>query len=927
MNKCVLIAIVWFLSGSGFALGQISVNNLRCELLVNPVGIDQEKPNLSWEITSTHRNTQQTAYQILVSENESTLKSGKAELWDSGKIASDSSAFVKYNGPKLKKNTRYFWKVKIWTNKGESAWSDLAYWHVGLLNYKDWAFTQVGEMPFKDWGGRWIGFDRRFPWDGDLKNSRLSARYFRKEFISNRKIVSATAYIIGLGLYELYINGKKVGNHVLAPVPTDYTKNIKYNAFDVSSYIQNGKNAIGIVLGNGRYFTMRQYLQEYKIKTFGFPKLMFNLILTYDDGTEEVVYSDDSWKGTADGPVRANNEYDGEEYDARKEMLGWNKTGFNDRDWLKAEFVQEPGGNYEAQMTENMKVMDSIAPVSITKISGNRYILDFGQNMTGWMKFSVQGERGLQVKLRYAESLEPSGELSVANLRDAKAQALYTLKGSGKESWEPAFVYYGFRYVEVSGYPGAALKENFRAKMVYDNIRTVGSFESSNTLLNQIYKNVWWGTAGNYKGMPVDCPQRNERQPWLGDRGIGTIGENFMFDNARIYKKMLNDIKLAQKSDGSLPDVAPDFWRYYSDNMTWPGVMLLITDMLYTQTGDFSTVCETYPVMHKWLYYMKERFMTADYILNKDSYGDWCAPPLTIEEGRGISANQKFPSPLISTAYYYHFTNMMADFALLQGKNEDVAYYRGLGEKLKRAFNETYYNSDGYYGKGELTANLLPIYFGMVPAQNFDKVFKYVIHTIETKNKGHLSTGVIGTQWLMRTLTRYGRSDVALKIATQKTYPSWGYMIENGATTIWELWNGNTAAPDMNSQNHVMMVGDLMVWYYECLAGIKASKDKPGFKKIIMSPEFIKGLDFVNASHHALTGLIKSEWKREKGKIYWKVSIPANTSADIHIPTSSFMNIEESGNPISMVKEIEYLRNEGGKHIFKVPSGDYTFKF
>lgn len=927
MKKYIGFILLLLLAGIDQVLAQRgSVQHLRCALLVNPVGIDKVQPELSWELQSEKRNTRQIAYRILVSEDTTRLLNDSGDVWDSGIIASDSTVFIAYNGAPLKKNTRYYWKVKVWTNHGEYDWSNIAYWHQGLMNYKDWAATQVGEMPFKDWGGRWIGFDRMFPWDGKQSENRLSARYFRKEFKPSGKVKSAMVYIIGLGLYELYINGQKVGNQVLAPVPTDYTKNVKYNAFDVKHLLQEGNNAIGVVLGNGRYYTMRQLLQEYKIKTFGFPKLLFNLVLQYESGSEEVIFSDDSWKGTADGPIRSNNEYDGEYYDATKELSGWSTPGYDDRNWLKAEFVQEPGGNYEAQLTEGMFVMDSLLPVTITRMPEGRYILDFGQNMTGWVKINVKGSRGEHVKLRYAESLQVNGELAVANLRDAKAEGHYIIKGDGIESWEPSFVYYGFRYVEISGYSGNIVKNDFKAKMVYDNIRTVGAFESSNALLNQIYRNVWWGTAGNYKGMPVDCPQRNERQPWLGDRGTGTIGENFMFDNARIYKKLLNDIKLAQKSDGSLPDVAPDFWRYYSDNMTWPGVMLLITDMLHRQTGDVSVVAETYPVMKKWLSYMKGRFMTPGFILNKDSYGDWCAPPATIEEGRGVSANQKFPSPLISTAYYYQFTNMMADYAAMLQLDKDVAYFRELGNNIKNAFNATYLNEQGYYGKGELTSNLLPLYFDMVPPSHLKQVFNYVIHTIEVKNQGHLSTGVIGTQWLMRTLTRYGRSDIALKIATQKTYPSWGYMIENGATTIWELWNGNTAAPDMNSQNHIMMVGDLMVWYYESLAGIKADQALPGFKKIIMNPEFLSGLGSVKASHHSVRGEISSEWKKEKNKTIWKISIPANTEAEVHIPASA-REIREGDAFASAVKEITYLRTENGKLVFRVPSGNYTFKF
>jgi len=925
MNRITLITICFLLAGFDFVSGQVSIHNLRCELLANPIGIDRQHPNLSWEIISSYRNVQQTAYQILVSESKDSLISNKGEIWDSGKILSDSSVFVKYKGRKLKKDTRYYWKVKVWINRGESLWSEIAYWHQGLMNYKDWAADWA---PYKDWGGRWIGFDRRFAWDGEQADNRLSARYFRKEFEPCGKIKSAMAYIIGLGLYELYINGEKVGNRVLSPVPTDYTKNVKYNAFDVNDKLQDGVNAIGVVLGNGRYYTMRQLHQEYKIKTFGFPKLLFNLILKYEDGTEEVIYSDDSWKGTADGPIRSNNEYDGEVYDATKEMQNWNKAGFDDSKWLTAEFVQEPGGDYEAQMTEPMKIRQIISPVSVTSKGNGRYILDFGQNLTGWVWFKVSGERGHQIRLRYSESLQENGELFVANLRDAKAEALYTLKGNGEESYEPSFTYYGFRFVEVSNYPGSLNAGDFWAKMVYDDIRTVGSFRTSNPLLNRIYQNAWWGIAGNYKGMPVDCPQRNERQPWLGDRSIGSYGESFMFDHALLYEKLLDDIRYAQRADGSIPDVAPAFWRYYRDNMTWAGAYLMVADMLYQQFGNSGVISRHYPGMKLWMNYMQDRYMNENYIMTKDSYGDWCPPPVTIEEGRGKNANVKYPSMLISTAYHYYFLQLMQKFARLSGHDDDIPDYAAMSKKVRNAFQREFFHAENFsYGGNTLTDNLLPLAFGMVPDEYHKQVFQTITEIIEIRNKGHLSTGLIGTQWLMRTLTENGRADLAYRIATNKTYPSWGYMIEKGATTIWELWNGDTAGQYMNSQNHVMMLGDLIVWYYEYLAGIKSCPSEPGFKKIVMAPEFISDINFIKATYHSAHGLIKSEWKREKNKIQWSISVPANTCAEIYIPESSKDNIQENGNPISTIKDIQYLHDENGKVVYKVPSGNYTFNF
>lgn len=884
----------------------MSVQNTTCEMLVNPMGIDVVKPRFAWHIISNERNVMQTAYQIMVASSAEKLAANEGDLWDSGKVNEQSSVYVKYNGAQLNSRMRCFWKVKIWTTAGESDWSAMNTFSMGLLFYKDWPKG-------------WIGFDRAFPWDNTKTDSRLSARYYRKEFQSTKAIKHATASIIGLGLYELFINGKKVGNDVLAPTATDYTKNVKYNTYDVTEHIKTGKNAVGAILGNGRFFAMRQNEKPYKIKTFGFPKMLMNIHIVYTDGTTANIDTDDSWKGTADGPIRTNNEYDGEEYDATKEFDGWNSVGFDDSKWLKAEFVQEPTGVIEAQMNENMKVMNTLKPVSIKKLSGDRYVLDMGQNMVGWLQIKVKGVKGKQIKLRFAESLQDNGELFTANLRNAKCTDLYTLKGATQETWEPTFVYRGFRYVELSGYTYQPSLNDFVGKMIYDNIKTVGTFETSDALTNQIFKNAWWGIAGSYKGIPIDCPQRNERMPWLGDRGAVAYGESFVFDNGRFYTKWLQDIRNSQKEDGAIPDVAPAFWRYYSDNMTWPGAMLLVAEMLYKQTGDVAVLNDNYPAMKKWLAYMQDRYM-EDYILTKDSYGDWCMPPITIEFGRGKSADKKYPSALISTAYYYHFTQLMKQFATATGNAADVVAYDDLGNKIKQAFNQKYYNEKGFYASNALTDNIIPLYFGMVPANNVDKVFKNIVYTVEVTNKGHLSNGLVGIQWLMRCLNDYGRPDLAYTIATQKTYPSWGYMVDNGATTIWELWNGNTADPKMNSQNHVMMLGDLLIWYYENLAGIKSQE--AAFKKITMKPELINGLTMVNASYNSIYGLIKSNYSSTAKQFSWKITIPPNTTAQVYLPAATGDVITEE---LKNIKDLKLIKKENGRAVYEIGSGDYSF--
>jgi alpha-L-rhamnosidase len=904
------IFIILFLSPRFSVSAQVQLSAPRCEMRENPLGIDVLKPALSWQISSNVRGTIQTNYHILVASSAEKLAENTGDLWDSGKIRSSASVNVIYQGASLKSKTKCFWKVKVGTNKGDSEWTAPAYWSMGLLHGADWK-------------GRWIGMDRAAKGDSETQFSRLSARYFRKEFKSAKEVKSATAYIIGLGLYELYINGKKIGDQVLAPGPTDYNQTVKYNTFDVTPYLKQGNNAIGTILGNGRFYTMRQAYKPYKIKTFGYPKMLMNLDIEYSDGSREVISTDDSWKMTANGPIRTNNEYDGEEYDATKEMPGWAETGFTAPDWQKAQFVQEAVGMPVAQMNENMKVMETIKPVSITLLKPGVYIMDMGQNMAGWIKMSASGKRGQAVKLRFGETLQKSGELFVRNLRDAKCTDVYTLKGGGRESWEPSFVYHGFRYVEISGYPGKPQLSDFEGRVVYDDLQTTGQFRSSSETLNSIYKNAYWGIRSNYKGMPVDCPQRNERQPWLGDRTTGAYGESFLFDNGRLYTKWLDDIQQSQKQDGSIPDVAPAFWRYYSDNVTWPAAYLTIADMIWQQYGDLRPIIKHYPSMKKWMTYMEGKYMT-DHLLTKDKYGDWCVPPESKEMIFSKDPLRKTDGVLLATATYYKLLLMMRGFALLQKMEGEAADFEHLAERVKAAFNSKFLQTASMqYSNNSVTANLLPLSFGLVPEKDRVQVFKNLTDKIEIDNKSHISTGVIGTQWLMRGLSSNGRPDLAYRLATNRTYPSWGYMAENGATTIWELWNGNTADPGMNSQNHVMLLGDLLIWYYENLAGIKAAV--PGFKELVMKPDFVNGLSHVDASYLSVYGLVKSNWKKSTERLEWNIELPVNTSAKIYIPVKDIGRLWESGKRIRDAEGVRFIKMDGETALLEIGSGEYKF--
>ncbi|WP_242692046.1 alpha-L-rhamnosidase [Aridibaculum aurantiacum] len=910
LTMLVIVTSLSLIAFRGKVVSTIQTGNLRTELLVNPIGIDASAPRFSWEVTGEQRGIVQQAYQILVASSAADLAAGKADLWNSGKVNSDRSIHVPYAGNPLQSRTEAYWKVKVWTNKGEGAYSSPAKFTVGLMNENDWQ-------------AKWTGLDKYFPWDTITKMSRLSARYFRKEFAAPKEVKKATAYISGLGIYELYINGNKIGDQVLAPGPTDYSKTVKYNTFDVTNHVKQGKNAIATTLGNGRFYTMRQQYKPHKWHNFGYPKMLLQLEVEYKDGSKQTVVSDDTWKVTADGPIRTNNEYDGEEYDATKEFPGWNKVGFNDSKWLKAELVEAPGGNVEAQMNENMKVMQILKPVSIKEPSKGVYILDLGQNIAGWIKMNVKGKRGQKVKLRFAESLKPDGQLYMDNLRDALVTDIYTLKGEGVETWAPRFVYHGFRYVEITGYPGKPKAEDFVGEVVYDDMKTIGSFETSDRTINQVYKNAYWGILDNYKGMPVDCPQRDERQPWLGDRFMGAYGESFIFDNSKMYAKWLDDIQESQTPEGSIPDVAPNFWFYYKDGVTWPGTYLKVAEMVYNQFGDVESVRKHYSPMKKWLNYMQDKYM-KNYIVTKDSYGDWCVPPEAPHLIHAKDSSRITDPKLLSTATYYHMLQVMKKFANLLGKQEDIKEYDALMANIKSTFNKTYFDSEKkQYGNNTVTANILPLAFNMIPEGASDAVFKNIVDKIMVDNNGHISTGVIGTQWLMRWLTYNGRGDIAYKLASNRTYPSWGYMAGNGATTIWELWNGNTANPRMNSQNHVMLLGDLIVWYYENLGGIKAAE--PAFKKVEMKPAMIDGLSYAKASYHSLHGMVKSDWKKNGKTFTWNITVPGNTTAEVYIPAASAEQVTENGKKATAVEGVKFLRMEGDRAVFEVGSGQYQF--
>lgn len=857
------------------------ISSPTCQGLSHPIGLDIEHPSFSWKLEGSGTQAVQQAYQIIVATSGTKLNLQDADCWNSGRISNGNAQWIKYLGKPLSSRTKYYWKILVWTaDEKQPIESATAFFTTGLI-HKD------------DWTAKWIGLDTFYSWDRpDQTHSQLSARYFRKTIRHKiTPIKKATLYFTGLGLYKLSLNGQLVGTQELAPSMTDFTKRVHYNVFDLTNKLSDIDNTFGVILGNGRFKSMRpgeagKWIEGIPTsRNFGYPKMIFQLEIDYTDGSRETIVSDETWKVSADGPIRSNNEYDGEVYDPKKEMPGWDRNNYNANAWTNARYTDAPEGKLIRQPNPDMQIMQRLAPRQIKKTGNRRFLIDMGQNMVGWVTLKIRRNANTPVVIRYAERLKNDSTLYSDNLRSAWVRdSIAPPNDPGSISWHPSFVYHGFRYVEVTGIEDCK-KDDLQGQVVYDEMANTGSFHCSDSLLNAIYKAAWWTIAGNYKGLPLDCPQRDERMGWLGDRSINSYGESFMFDNYLLYAKWLDDIADAQLPNGSIPDVAPSYWYpFLSDNMTWPSSYLFVTDMLHRQFGDDGIVAKHYPGMKKWMAHMAT-YINPDSLIDRDRYGDWCMPPESREMILSKDSTRQTPKGFLASSYYVGCLRMMERFAIIAGHPEDSVTFGSLRRTMIAAVNKKYFNeNNGYYANNTITANLLALAFDIVSPMEKRRVAGNIVKVSAAKFDNHLGTGLVGNQWLMRGLTDNGYADIAFRIATNTTYPSWGYMLGNGSTTIWELWNGNTADPAMNSGNHVMLLGDLMVWYYEKLAGIKALT--PGFKQIEMNPLLNTPLTDVDAEHTSPYGKIVSHWTRTGKNFTWEISIPANTTARIHIPAA-----------------------------------------
>jgi alpha-L-rhamnosidase len=918
MNRiltCSLIVVSIFSAHSLRAESSLRPADLRCEYLENPLGIDRRAPSLSWklqEASPAGRSLGQTAFQILVGTTEHALRTDNGDLWNSGKVVSDQSVNVVYAGKPLESRQRCWWKVRIWDQDGQvSGWSEPAMWSLGLLHADDWR-------------AKWIGLDRGDETrPEDRARTRLPARMLRREFQARTQIKGATVYLSGLGFFDLYINGAKIGDHIMDPALTEYSKRILYVAFDVTGQLRPGKNALGVVLGNGRFFAPRSKKgPPAPFKAYGYPKLLLQLEIEYADGSRQQLVSDGDWKITTEGPIRANNEYDGEEYDARKEMPGWDKPGFDDSGWQKVELVQPPGGRLEAQMLEPTRITQVLAPVSISQTKPGVYLVDFGQNFYGQVRLRASAPAGAVVKMRQAYSLNPDGSLRSQDNRSALATDTYIFKGVGVEAWSPRFRGQGFRRVEVTGLPGKVTADQFEGLVVENSLDPVGTFECSIPLLNHIYRNMRWGQRMYLRnGVPLD-PDRDERQGWLGDPAKDSEGEAFNFNVAAFYDKWLEDIRLDQQPEGKQSDVSPAYWAFYSGDIVWPSVLTIVPDWYYSFYGDRHILEVNYEAMKNWVDYCL-RQLKPDYTLDKAQYADWCDTSSMDARHRDTGSTSK---PLVGTAYCYLNAKLMARTAQRLGKAENEKQYTEVAAKIREGFNNRFLNRQtAKYGSETQTSYVLALAFGLVPEDLRPKVIQNLVDDIMVQHHGYLTVGLVGMQWLMETLTEIGHADAALTITTRSERPSWGYMISKGATTIWERWDMDTRDPGMNSEALLIQTGDLNTWFFQSLAGINYDAEHPGFKNIVMRPHLIPSLMYAKGSLDSPQGKVTSNWQLQNGKFQWDIVVPPNATATVYVPAKEQDAVTESGKPAGSSAGVKFLRMENGAAVYDIGSGSYSF--
>jgi hypothetical protein len=897
------------------------VSHLNCEYKINPAGVEARSPGLSWQLSSKQRNIIQTAYRVLVSDNPAFLKNGKGNVWDSKKVNSGSSVQVFYAGVKLEPTTTYYWKVMVWDNKNNaSKWSEVATWQMGLLTKGDWK------------GAQWIAYDKIadsnvaiLPVDGkkDKYSGNNILPLLRKSFTINKPVKKATMFVTGLGHFEMSLNGKKVEDHFLDAGWTKYDKQALYIPFDLTKELKQGANTIGVMLGNGFYYVPPVSGRYRKLRVaFGYPKMISRLAIEYIDGSSENVISDESWK-TTKSAITFSSIFGGEDYDANLEQQGWDTPTFNDKAWRNVIIVDGPPV-LNAQMTEPLKVMETFAPKKVNKIQPNSFMFDLGQNASGIPMIRVQGKKGDTVRIFPSELLKEDG---TANQRASGGPYYlqYILKGTGVETWQPRFTYYGYRYLQVNGAvpQGEANPQNLpvltevKGLHVRNAAPRVGEFTNSNDLFNRTNTLIDWAVKSNMVSVLTDCPHR-EKLGWLEQVHLMGTSLQYNYDITHLGRKAIDDIEYSQTDEGLVPEIAPEYVKFewggdmFRDSPEWASTSIIMPWYLYQWYGDRQLLSKAYPTMQRYINYLKTK--AKGHIL-KQGLGDWydLGP-----KAPGVS--QLTPMGVTGTAMYYYDLNILSNIATLLGKSKDAAAYNSLAGQVKQAFNDTFFNKETkQYVTGSQTANAMAVYMKLVEPQYKDAVVENIVKDIRNRNNS-LTAGDIGYRYLLCVLHDEGRSDVIFDMNSKTDVPGYGYQLAKGATALTESW----AALPTNSNNHLML-GHLMEWFYQGLAGINQADSSIAYKDIVINPEVVGDVTSAKGFYNSVHGTIISEWKKDGDKFNLYVQIPANTTATVYLPATVNNKISENGTVISNIKDVKLVGYEKGKAIIKIGSGDYNF--
>ncbi len=912
------------------------VSSLTCEYQINPLGIDVLQPRLSWQMQSNLRGAHQSAYQILVAPSELDLDSGIDLLWSSGKIESDQSIHVPYSGPSLASGQRVYWKVRVWDEVGREVESSSAWWEMGLLERTDWQ-------------AQWIGA----PFAGGPRTSS-PAPFLRREFALQKSLVTARLYATAIGLYECHLNGARIGDALLTPGWTDYSQRIQYQAYDVIELLQQGVNVFGAILGDGWGVGHICWVgrQRYADR----PQFLAQLVLTYADGSKEIIATDNTWRVTC-GPILESDMLMGESYDARRELTGWCNPGYDNSSWRAAEVFADHGAALVATNGPAVKRQEALRPVNIREIPdivNPRWIFDFGQNMVGWVRLRVRGEKGTTVSIRYAEVLNPDGTLYTANLRTARNTDHYTLKGGEEEVWEPHFTFHGFRYVELLYFPGIPTEETVIGIVIHSDIPPTGTFECSDPLINQLQHNIVWGQKGNFVDVPTDCPQRDERLGWTGDAQVFIRTAAFNMNVAGFFTKWTRDLEDAQCPDGAYPAVAPNpsAWSIGDGGPAWADAGIICPWTIYQSYGDTRLLEEHYDSMRRFVDFLAKTSRDglrcyAEYT-GWHGFSDWLA--LDGSDGReggmskeligtstSISARWSIinwrreggtSKELIGTAFFAYSSHLLARIAHILGKDEDAERYDNLSKQAKEAFVKRFVLPDGTLKGGTQTSYVLALHFDLLPVDLRSIAVAELVRNIEQRDN-HLSTGFVGTPYLNRVLSEMGHLDTAYTLLKQTTWPSWLYSVTQGATTIWERWDGWThdkgfQDQTMNSFNHYAY-GAVGAWMYAVVGGIDLDPQRPGYKHIIMRPR--PGGDLTNATTELRSsyGLIRSAWTLKNGRFDWRIVIPANTTATVYVPVGEDVEVREGNSLAENATGVSLLHRQKGSVVYEVASGEYHF--